>query len=56
MIIMLLQVQQMILCDYITQTDVSKNLTFIIFIAGGNFTTNSTTDKFYSCGPSAELS
>ena len=55
MIITLLQ--QMTLCDYIT--DVSRNLTFIIFIAGGNFTTNFTADKFdkfYSCGPSAELS
>ena len=44
MIITLLQ--QMILCDYIT--DVSRNLTFIIFIADGNFmklkrTTNITT-------------
>ena len=33
MIITLLQ--QMILCDYIT--DVSRNSTFIIFIADGNF-------------------
>ena len=46
MIITLLQ--QMILCDYIT--DVSRNLTFIIFIADGNFmklkrTTNFTTVK-----------
>ena len=52
MIITLLQ--QMILCDYIT--NVSRNLTFIIFIADGNFTKSKTYDKYYNCGPSAELS
>ena len=53
MIITLLQ--QMILCDDIT--DVSRNLlTFIIFIADGNFMKLKTYDKFYNCGPSAELS
>ena len=51
----------MILCDYIT--DVSRNLTFIIFIADRNFmklktyskTNFITVDKFYNCGASAEL-
>ena len=52
MIIALLQ--QMILCDYIT--DVSRNLTFIIFIADGILMKLKTYDKFYNCGPSAELS
>ena len=59
MIIKLLQ--QMIPCDCIT--DVSRNLTFIIFIADGNFmklktyskTNFITVDKFYNCGASAEL-
>ena len=51
MIITLLQ--QMILCDDIT--DVSRNLTFIIFIADGNFMKLKTYAKFYNCGPSAEL-
>ena len=36
--------QQMILCDYIS--DVSRNLTFIIFIAYGNFIKLKTYDKF----------
>ena len=45
--------QQMILCDYIT--DVSRNLTFIIFIADGNFMKLKTYDKYYNCGPSAKL-
>ena len=52
MIITLLQ--QMILCDYTIV--VSRNLTFIIFIADGNFMKLLTYDKFYNCGPPAKLS
>ena len=52
MIITLLQ--QMILSDYIS--NVSKNLTFILFIADENFIKLKTYEKFYNCGPSAELS
>ena len=44
----------MMLCDYIT--DVSRNLTLIIFIADGNFMKFKTYDKFYNFGPPAELS
>ena len=44
----------MILCDYIT--DVSRNLTFIIFIADENFMKLKTYDKFHNCGPPAKLS
>ena len=45
--------QQMILCDYIT--DVSRNLAFIIFIADENFMKLKAYDEHYNCGPSAEL-
>ena len=44
----------MILCDYIT--NVSRNSNFIIFIADENSFKLKTYDKFYNCGPSAELS
>ena len=52
MVITLLQ--QMIHCDYMT--NVSRNLTFIIFIADGSFMKLRTYNKFYNCGPSAEQS